>query len=265
MVLFPLSSQLRHSGLTKPLGKTDPIPAWEAVERQQKREAQAWWLVTQADHAALAGDLAANISSPLFPKLDPDVVRAIALHDAGWAQFDGDGYADIMKRKPRSFLEMAPVEFLSAWRDSISIAEQASPLGGIVVSGHFSRLAETRLQSASDAPDDIQRIRSFISSETERQERLATLAECSGENVEVLIDVLQFCDLLSLYLCCGGQENVKFPQKFCDRAIQLFRDSQFLRTSPRVFGSGVSLGIQARRHPVSSDDLSVTTLPFILA
>ncbi len=265
MVLLPLNSPSGESGRTKPLGQANLVPAWEAVERQQKRDAQAWWLVTQADHAALAGDLAANISSPLFPKLDPDVVRAIALHDAGWKQFDDDGYADIMKRKPRSFLEMAPVEFLSAWRDSISIAEQAGPLGGIVVSGHFSRLAETRLQTAGDIPDDTQRFRSFITNETERQKRLATLDECSRENVEILIDVLQFCDLLSLYLCCGAQENVEFPQKFRGPSVRLFRESEFLGTEPRVFGSGVSLGVQARRYPVSSDDLTVTTLPFILA
>src|SRR5881397_335778 len=65
------------------------IPAWEAVERKQKQEANAWWLVAQSDHAALSGDLAANLSSPFFPKLDIDVVHAISLHDAGWAHFDG--------------------------------------------------------------------------------------------------------------------------------------------------------------------------------
>src|SRR5438128_11128406 len=79
------------------------------------------------------------------------------------------------------------------------------------------------------------------------------------------VDVLQFCDLLSLYLCCGAPDNVEFPQRFCDRAIRIFRESEVLRTEPRVFGVGVSLGVQARRYSASSDDLKVTTLPFILA
>ena len=266
MVLFPLSSASAETGPGKGLSQANPVPAWGAVERQQKCEAKDWWLVTQADHAILAGDLAANISSPLFPKLDPHVVRAIALHDGGWAQFDSDGYADTIKGRPRSFLEMAPLEFLSAWRDSIYIAENASPQGGIVVSGHFSRLAETRLQAASDAPDDTQRLQSFIANEGERRKRLATIDGCSREDIEILIiDVLQFCDLLSLYLCCGAPDNVEFPQRFCDRAIRIFRESEVLRTEPRVFGAGVSLGVQARRYSASSDDLKVTTLPFILA
>jgi len=78
MVLFPLSSASAETGPGKGLSHANPIPACGAVERQQKREAEDWWLVTQADHAVLAGDLAANISSPLFPELDPHVVRAIA-------------------------------------------------------------------------------------------------------------------------------------------------------------------------------------------
>ena len=150
------------------------IPAWEAVERKQKQEANAWWLVAQSDHAALSGDLAANLSSPFFPKLDIDVVHAISLHDAGWAHFDGgDEHANGTRPgeifwapkisdqgKPLSFLEMRPAEFLRAWSNSIACAEKACAIGGVLVSVHFSRLAESRLQAGGDTPDNTRCIRS---------------------------------------------------------------------------------------------------------
>jgi hypothetical protein len=155
------SSNTRDNG-----GRT--IPAWEAVERKQKQEANAWWLVAQSDHAALSGDLAANLSSPFFPKLDIDVVHAISLHDAGWAQFDGgDEHVNGPRPgkifcapkisdhgKPLSFLEMRPAESLRAWSHSIACAEKACAIGGILVSVHFSRLAESRLQAGGDTRGD---------------------------------------------------------------------------------------------------------------
>jgi len=228
MVLHPIESQsneasaeaeqtkasvLGQSSNTRDTGGR-AIPAWEAVERKQKREANAWWLVAQSEHAALSGDLAANLSSPFFPKLDTDVVHAISLHDAGWAQFDGGDEQVNGPRpgkifwapkisdqgKPLSFLEVRPAEFLRAWSNSIACAEKACAIGGIVVSVHFSRLAESRLRAGGNTPDDTRSIRAFVSSQAER--RSARANGRSAEEIDLLVDVLQFCDLLSLYLFC---------------------------------------------------------------
>jgi len=292
MVLHPIDSQSyeasaeagqtrasvvpRQSSNTRDTGGR-AIPAWEAVERKQKQEANAWWLVAQSDHAALSGDLAANLSSPFFPKLDVEVVHAISLHDAGWAQFDGgDEHVNgprpdkifwapkiSAQGKPLSFLEMRPAEFVRAWSNSIACAEKACAIGGILVSVHFSRLAESRLQAGGDTPDDTRSIRAFVSSQAER--RSARANGRSAEEIDLLVDVLQFCDLLSLYLCCGAQERVQFPQTFNGRKIRLLREGEMLRTEPALFGAGVSLGVRARRYPVSSDEMNVTTIPFLLA
>ena len=291
MVLHPIESQsneasteaeqtkasvLGQSSNTRDTGGR-AIPAWEAVERKQKREANAWWLVAQSDHAALSGDLAANLSSPFFPKLDTDVVHAISLHDAGWAQFDGGDEQVNGPRpdkifwapkisaqgKPLSFLEMRPAEFVRAWSNSIACAEKACAIGGILVSVHFSRLAESRLRAGGDTPDDTRSIRAFVSSQAER--RSARANGRSAEEIDLLVDVLQFFDLLSLYLCCGAQEHVQFPQTFNGRTIRLLREGEMLRTEPALFGAGVSLGVRARRYPVSSDEMNVTTIPFLLA
>src|SRR5437016_8068431 len=95
MVLYPLNtfpdsagSKLRHG---TPVARGRPIDdnvvsAWEGIEKKQKQNAEAWWLIAQPDTAALAGDLVASIACFYFPKLEPDVVDAISLHGAAGAQ-----------------------------------------------------------------------------------------------------------------------------------------------------------------------------------
>jgi hypothetical protein len=284
MVVYPLNNS-EHSdhehkrvrGASSGQGVTTLVSAWQAVERKQKQHAEAWWLVAQPDHAGLSGDLAANICCPCFPKLDEKVIEAITLHDAGWAQFDGaheiSSDTSLTTRldkannraRPVSFLDVSPADFLFAWGDSILRAEESSAIGGILVSQHFSRLAQHRLRTAGDSLHDVKSLETFVKSEAERQHRLTSQSGYSEEQVCTLVDVLQFCDLLSLYLCCGAREDVEFPQKFQDRAVQLRVDEEMCRLEPAIFGGGVSLGVSARRYPMTDSEPNLTTLAFLLA
>ena len=270
MVLYPINSPA--SQLVTP---TSFLPAFETVERTQKEPAEAWWLIAQPDHAALAGDLAASISHAAFPRLDREVLEAIALHDAGWVQFDGgtvrsqgtvsQGTAIPVEKasRPLSFLDMSPSQFLRAWIGSIERAQQSSAIGGILVSYHFSRIAQSRLQTGDDSAEDSRILNTFLCAETERRELLSRATQRSAQEVGALVDVLQFCDLLSLYLCCGAQENIEFPQKF-NGSIRLRHEGDLCRTEPAIFAAGVSLGISARRYPSSGATGDATTLPFLL-
>lgn len=274
MVLYPLTRSSLENQSTRaggvPGGQGSRIAtfvsAWEAVEQKQKQSAQAWWLVAQPDHAALAGDLAAAISCSFFPRLEPDVLEAITLHDAGWAQFDGEGGKDRHPAtgRPLSFLDMGPLDFIRAWSDSIQRAEESSAIGGLLVSHHFSRLAETRLRSAGDAAEDRSRLETFAAREVERRRSLAAQTKYSEQEIGILVDVLQFCDLLSLYLCCGAEEDVAFPQKFQGQGVLLRREEEMCATEPAVFGAGVSLGVSAKRHPSTDAEPTLTTLAFLL-
>ena len=284
MVLYPLNttphknkSSLLGGGHTtsRPRAAGSGIPAWEVVERRQKQSAEAWWLVAQPDHAALSGDLAASISSSHFPKLDSEVLQAITLHDEGWAQFDtaddrgsksqSTSQASSVGVRPLSFLDMSPSVFIRAWKDSIRRAEESSPLGGILVGEHFSRLAKNRLQSCIDTFQDMENLRGFLGHEAEQRRRLMHKTGHSEDEIRSLVDVLQLCDLLSLYLCCGAVEDVEFPQQFQGHTILLRRDGEMCRTDPPIFGAGVSLGVSARRHPSLEEGLDVITMGFLLA
>ncbi|HZQ69403.1 MAG TPA: DUF3891 family protein [Terriglobales bacterium] len=245
MVLRPLDVQTPNR---------QPGPAWEAVERTQKCSSRDWWLISQPDHASLAGDLAARISWENIPSLDPEILEAIRLHDEGWAEFDRMPLS--RAGRPLSFLDFQPADFLKAWRISINRAEESSAIGSLLVSSHFRRLGEFRLRLSADAASDIALVDDFLRAEKQRESRLTAAQGRSGQEIQILVDVLQFCDLLSLYLCSGSREEVEFPQIFQGQQVRAHYEDGLYRTHPGIFGGGASLGVTARKY--SSCDRSST-------
>ena len=126
------------------------MPAWDAVLRTQKQSATEWQLIGQADHAALAGEIAGKITSPDFPKLEPEIIHAIAVHDDGWKQIDGRRNNSV---RPLSFFEEAPADIFQAWKGSIAAATQVAPIAGILVSEHFCRIARDFSRAATTPPE----------------------------------------------------------------------------------------------------------------
>ncbi|HZQ92552.1 MAG TPA: DUF3891 family protein [Terriglobales bacterium] len=196
------------------------VPAWEAILRTQQQEAPDYWMIAQPDHAQLAGEIAAALKADWLPPLSAEAIAGIAAHDAGWAAVDerlmreaaGPGH------RPVPFLSVAPEDASAVGLGSIERAEQLSPLGGLLVSLHFSRLAQYRLEGFGgllhDPPHVQQRLREFLQRESQRRARLAPLQPHSPDEIERLTDVLQLCDLISLYVCCGTRESIALPQEF---------------------------------------------------
>lgn len=273
MVLYPLTEVPAAS-----IAGQDFQPAWKVVAEKQAQVAGSYWLITQPDHATLAGALAANFVSPRFPSLDEAIVRAIELHDAGWALFPFERDDPTLPPttalgKPLSFLEVAPEEFVCAWEASIHCAEEVAPAGGIMVSRHFSRLAQGRLAAGADNEEDTRRLLAFLEREERREERLRPHAALSQQQLELLTDVLQFCDLLSLFLCCGARLSVEFPHPLCEETVHLrYRDeTYFLDPSPFQGSRGAQsdsrvlrLGVRAWRHPRPPSGTHAARLEFLI-
>lgn len=244
---------------------------WPVIESSQKQLCEKYWLISQPDHAALAGALAARFVAPGFPSVDPLVARAIEVHDSGWAIFDSEARLSAApcldsRGKPLSFLEIGPADFLRAWVASIAGAEAVCAAGGYIVSRHFTTLAGGRLASGLDDAANTARLRAFLSHEAERQRRLQAASGRSVTELEGLLLVLQFCDLLSLYLCGGAAEDVEFPQQFAPGKVRLRCENRAFVLDPSPFRSGivtgeVSLGIEARLYPSAG---ATTTLAFVL-
>lgn len=231
------------------------LPAWQVVEQLQRQKYESCWMITQPSHAALAGEIAAKLRSPQFPKLDADLLRAIALHDAGWGIPDAQAITRSRSPKrqaPKSFLDTEIAEFLDAWTQSIQVAQSAGAAGAYIVSRHFQRLAGHRAGAAGDTERDCKNLQAFVTHESQRQKRLAAKQSRSEKELELLTDLLQFCDLLSLYICSGARERVEFPECFGFKP-RLSVQVEGYRLDPSLIETRGKFSVAALRYPETKE------------
>ena len=246
-------------------GKPSP-----ALRKQNPRSID---LVHQPDHARLSGQIVEQFAVSGAPSVDDNIVRGISLHDEGWRDFDAGrqrlqatsaSYSETnvalnAEGKPLSFLEIKAGDFLRAWSGSIESAEAVAPVASLMVSGHFRRLARFGMSTGTYSGDDLQCVREFLAREDERGRRLLRLQSRSEREVEYWTDVLQFCDLLSLYLCCGSEESVEFPQRIGPGGepirLQVQDGVSVLLPSPLAREAEVSL--EAQTYPAKESASSV--------
>lgn len=239
---------LRPTDPAQPSSK-EFLPAWNVVEKIQRQPQNSCWMITQPSHAALAGEFAAKLTGSNIPELDAALIRSIALHDAGWGVPDAQAIMQsrsIGQGRPKSFIECSASEFVTAWEKSIDVAASTDAAGGYIVSRHFTRLGEHGLEKyrAADRP----RVERFVISETARQKQLAAQQNHSREELEQLTDVLQFCDLLSLYVCSGARDNAEFPEFFRVKA-QLTVENESYKLEPALIEPDSTFTVAALRHP----------------
>jgi hypothetical protein len=236
-----------------PATSTEFLPAWSVVEQSQRQIADGCWMITQPSHAALAGEFAARITGVNLPNLDAPVIRAIALHDSGWGMPDAQAIMQsrsVNQGCPKSFIACGVGEFVNAWEKSIDVAASVSATGGYIVSRHFERIARAHASKISEG--DRQTAESFLQKEAARQAQLAARQEHTREELEALIDVLQFCDLLSLYVCCGARQNVEFPEYFGIK-VRLTVKAHSYTVDPMLIEPGTEFVVAALRHPATKE------------
>ncbi len=238
----------------------------------QRATCPKYHLVRQPDHARLSGQIAERLAIAGAPDIDDNIVRGINLHDEGWADFDSgrqrmestpakysaSNIALSLEGKPLSFSEIKAGDFLRAWNGSIESAEAVAPIAGLIVSGHFRRLAQFGMSTGTYSDDDTQRVREFIAREEERQRRLLRLQSRSEKEVEYWTDMLQFCDLLSLYLCCGSQQSVEFPQRLGPQheTVKLQVQDGVNVLSPLLFSREAEFSLEAQSYPTEINSSS---------
>ena len=125
--------------------------------------------------------------------------------------------------------------------------ERVAPIAALIVSGHFSRLGRFRAISVGGTFEyDARRRAYFLASEERRQSHLLRLQGRSDSEVQYWTGVLQFCDLLSLYLCCGSEASVEFPQRIGPKGetIRLHMQAGVCVTRPAIFARQVSLCVE---------------------
>ena len=248
MVLFPIANEPSTTATTS---------AWQAVQECQELKTSSCWVVTQPSHAALAGDLAAALREDLFGPIDATISRSIALHDSGWSMEDAEQIQRLRadrRTRPWSFLDASPEQFLRAWTASIDTAEKFAALGGYIVSRHFERLSQ-RNDEKHQA-----KLEGFRKREKLRQQRLRGTTQLEDGALEKLVDALQFCDLLSLYLCCGSARSVKFSNP----DVTAIRRGDEYSLEPFPFREHRQFSFSALRHPAPKDKKEKSGATFYL-
>jgi hypothetical protein len=248
----------------------DPRPIWDVIFEHQSNlnGAKQCWLITQPSHSALSGEMAARLLPQVFGKFDEAVVRAIALHDAGWSAFDSElirasrlpaGKTNVAT----SFLGTPPKDATAAWTASVETALQASPLGGLLVSEHFRSLAQFQVAQfkVNENPGNATDMAAFARQEEARQKKLRTNLGLDPATTEGMVEGLRFCDLLSLYVCMGITQPVELPQQFQQHRFSLHSGAQGeYILHPFPFSADQAYSFAALRHPRTKEVSSATFL-----
>jgi hypothetical protein len=261
-------------------GSQASASAWAQVEAAQRDVRLPCLLVPQPAHAVLAGELAAALLAAPFGPLPSEIEQAIRMHDTGWAASDAQQIHRLRSggaganTAPISFIAIPPGEAVEAWTASIDAVEAFSKAGAIIVSRHFSLLAQ----------HDQARHQRFLQAERLRQRRLdGSIAKKGdalkdagtpkgadppkGAYLDRWTSALGFCDLVSLYLLSGSGREVEFPlahpaspeARTAPRVTMRIEGRQ-LRFLPAIARGGCTLTIQALNHPLSAQGPRAETL-----
>ncbi|NLE51192.1 MAG: DUF3891 family protein [Chloroflexi bacterium] len=178
----------------------------------RREESDSMWLIHQAAHAYVAGQLAehwvGNGSMPITPR--EEVILAAYAHDSGWAAAE---QAPSINRygQPSTFTEMGLEEHITIWNRSVETVFAQNRYAALLVSLHCTALYEQRLRYVDDPPAQKTRIREFVADRHAWEQRLiAALAPHPRYGLAVQpaqlalnLRLLQVWDYLSLLVCMG--------------------------------------------------------------
>lgn len=111
----------------------------------RREDSDFWLLISQVDHAYLAGDLAAAWGNPQVAELpEPDLlVPAVRDHDEGWREWEKSPKVDAGRGVPRDFLEMPMTDATAIWRRSIDVSHRREKASSATIA-QFQQFLTTR-------------------------------------------------------------------------------------------------------------------------
>lgn len=175
-------------------------------------------MVAQHDHARVSRDAAQNWKDNYFLGLEKkdSVVLAVREHDRCWIDPDEEPLWNEQTQQPYSFMDYPGSPKLAFYTKGIDEIVQMDPYAGLLCSLHYGSFLE-------DATSTIGK--NFWNQEQQRQHGLLKeLGIQKDETLSFHLNLLKFCDNLSLYICLNDPGTPKaqehffyrdgFPQKF---------------------------------------------------
>jgi hypothetical protein len=164
-------------------------------------------MITQNDHAKLAGLFAAHWGNSQFerPRPTTSMMRAAQYHDGGWLRYETNPTLDPATGKSPSY-QQVPTDAaqLAAYQWAIDMLTEIDSYTGLMVSKHRTGLWQSRYGAMIQPPAGPPRkltndVEDFITRNEARQHVIT--AGLDRHEVAVNYNLLQVWDLLSLYIC----------------------------------------------------------------
>ena len=206
-------------------------------------------LISQPDHAALSGYLAAHWGNVEFAvpghfaassnaeRLRAETVLAIAEHDNGWWEWEADPEIDHRDGLPLHLTDISQQTGFERWRRGVARFEQRHPYVALLISFHAYRLVAPRvdklpapahqhplfglpgamaLPRGEEWDEAIRFVADLENGQRELKTRLAAdpswAAAVKAEHLDPHARLLQVADALSLYLCLGAGTERSFDE-----------------------------------------------------
>ncbi len=221
----------------------------------RRDDTDGWILITQHDHAVLAGNLMERWGNEAFspPQPHEEVLFAVREHDCGWKEWDSSPKINPENGYPANFMEMESSDQTDIWRGSFEPHSDEHPYASALVALHFARFNRKLL---TKDPSDVYAkslegaIDGFVF------DKLGIEHSKPGgvpREVKINLRLLQVGDIISLALCHGWESmeiaDVPVDYEGNSRRLALKSDDGFNFTvSPYPFsGTDLKLRVQARK------------------
>lgn len=253
---------LRHLSPSSLPESTPPVPASPAFIASQTSVPEPYAIVLQIAHSRLTGELARRLLSSAFGQLPPEVIEAAWKHDLGWAESDARQLSLVPNVEPKPFPVIGADDEVPSWMRSLTFAESYPPLTRVLISRHFTALAN-KPTAQHDA---------FLASEEDRRQEVENSLDHSPEDLDRWAGAVGFCDLLSLYLCSGLTTPITLPlahpadpEADEARQITVAWENGELTFSEPLFPSRTSFRVAAQRYNTVTGALQPLAVQWTLA
>lgn len=173
-------------------------------------------LVTQPEHAAVAGTLARHWGSRQFttPVAHEALICAAEHHDDGWFELDGRPMFNHEQQRPAHFIELPLTDTAAPYARGVESVYERDQHAGVLVSMHFSGFYTSRWGVDGGAPSDNPLALDVVANQEARWMRaLRNVWGYRGRRSEFeannwhAYEILQAVDLMSLALCLMDVER----------------------------------------------------------
>jgi len=175
----------------------------------RRDDKEGWILVTQYDHAVLAGRIMEHWGNERFSRPEPfeEVLFAVSEHDCGWREWDCSPKINPENDYPANFMEMQSSDQTRIWSRSFESPSEGHPYASALIALHFARFNQKLL-----GRDPSDKHAEYLEGEIKRfvSEKLGIGLSGSEtgrmpDDVMINLRFVQIGDIISLSLCHGWE------------------------------------------------------------